>query len=278
MAFCLAGGAVGNLPLILVAVAGCMLYVGGCYLGDAVDVEFDQENKPTRPIPSGVISKAAVVGIGWAWMIGGLVCFSFAGDEVDIALIIGAVPLAFFILMYAWSHKSTPFLGLPLIGACRMWLVFSAYAAFAYGAQYLEDFTPKEEINMNPILIIAGSVGIYTICFASVARSESNSKKVSLPNLLKLIMLLLPCSVFAMVEPVQETLVYFAVTYIVYTTWLSIAFRQIHQNKGAYVSKCLAGFALLDMVLLSSTGLMNIILCLVLFGLALILQKIAPAT
>ena len=91
-------------------------------------------------------------------------------------------------------------------------------------------------------------------------------------------MLLLPCSLFTLMPTTQENLIKFAAAYVIYTAWLTIAFKQINTNKGAYVSKCLAGFALLDMVLVSYTGIVNMILCLVLFALALILQRIAPAT
>ena len=41
-----------------------LLYVGGMYLNDAFDAEFDAEYRRERPIPSGVISRGSVWRLG----------------------------------------------------------------------------------------------------------------------------------------------------------------------------------------------------------------------
>src|SRR5437868_13702822 len=57
---CLAGWLIsggGSLSsLILLSVGASCLYIGGMYLNDAFDVEFDTLNRKERPIPSGAIS------------------------------------------------------------------------------------------------------------------------------------------------------------------------------------------------------------------------------
>lgn len=277
MAFCLAGALTSASTLILLMVAGSLVYVGGCYLGDAKDVEFDRANKPDRPIPSGILSRRLVWALGWSMMLGGLICFFYAGDNLQIAFTTGALPLAFCIVFYALLHKSTPILGLPLIGACRAMLIFSAYVAVSYRFHIDQTMEMSVELDYVKVGSAAIAMALYTICFASVARLESSDRKVGAPMALKAIMLFLPCSTF-LYHDFSTQLAVFLTSLVLYTAWLSFAFREIHRNKGIYVSRCLAGFALLDMVLISPAGWVNALLCFGLFLAALGLQKWAPAT
>ena len=45
-------------------VALSLFYVGGMFLNDAFDREFDARSRPDRPIPSGQISGTSVFGFG----------------------------------------------------------------------------------------------------------------------------------------------------------------------------------------------------------------------
>src|SRR3954468_4225694 len=56
------GGSVG--ALLLLCAGATALYIGGMYLNDAFDVEFDRLNRNERPIPSGAISVGDVWGYG----------------------------------------------------------------------------------------------------------------------------------------------------------------------------------------------------------------------
>src|SRR5947199_6025840 len=64
---CLAGWLLGGggpaWRFALLCFGATCLYVGGMYLNDAFDVEFDREFRRDRPIPSGAISLQAV----WRW-------------------------------------------------------------------------------------------------------------------------------------------------------------------------------------------------------------------
>src|ERR1700722_7791443 len=58
----LAGG--GSRPALLcVSISASFLYLGGMFLNDAFDAGFDRNHRPTRPIPSGVITEREV----WGW-------------------------------------------------------------------------------------------------------------------------------------------------------------------------------------------------------------------
>ena len=106
MAFCLAGAhlSLDNLAYLLLA-GGC-LYVGGCYLGDAKDVAFDAKNKPTRPIPSGVLRASTVWVIGGLLMLTGLAASIAGAGYFGFPFYIGTLPLALVILACAIIHKT----------------------------------------------------------------------------------------------------------------------------------------------------------------------------
>lgn len=49
----LTGAALGDARLPLLMLALSLFYVGGMFLNDAFDREFDAQHRPDRPIPSG---------------------------------------------------------------------------------------------------------------------------------------------------------------------------------------------------------------------------------
>src|SRR5438046_8242023 len=60
------GGQIGN---FMVLCASCtFLYLGGMYLNDAFDAQFDHQHRPERPIPSGGIRAGTVWICGFAWL------------------------------------------------------------------------------------------------------------------------------------------------------------------------------------------------------------------
>src|SRR5438105_11549728 len=60
------GGNFGNLPFLLAGAT--FLYVGGMFLNDAFDAEFDRRHRKERPIPSGMIALDSVWRWGLAWL------------------------------------------------------------------------------------------------------------------------------------------------------------------------------------------------------------------
>src|SRR5260221_8315271 len=129
---CLAGwwlGGAGNsnkLPFVFVG-ATC-LYIGGMFLNDAMDGEFDRVHRKERPIPSGAISLEAV----WRW---GLTLLAFgAGCLIWLGAVTGGlgVLLMLSIVLYDAIHKRiTP--GPALMGVCRFLLYLIAASAASNG-------------------------------------------------------------------------------------------------------------------------------------------------
>src|SRR6266513_3001707 len=70
---CLAGWLLGGggtfRRFVLLCAGSTFLYLGGMYLNDAFDAQFDQQHRRERPIPSGLVGQEDV----WRWGVGLLV-------------------------------------------------------------------------------------------------------------------------------------------------------------------------------------------------------------
>ena len=61
----LAGGSLSDPRLTLLMAAMSLFYIGGMFLNDAFDREFDAQHRPERPIPSGQVSARQVFSFGF---------------------------------------------------------------------------------------------------------------------------------------------------------------------------------------------------------------------
>src|SRR5688572_15855195 len=106
---CLAGwllGGGGDWNRFAVLCGGAtLLYVGGMYLNDAFDAEFDAEYRRERPIPSGAISRGSVWRLGITMLVAGTaLMFLFGFSTAVFGLLLAAS-----ILLYNWLHKMITF-------------------------------------------------------------------------------------------------------------------------------------------------------------------------
>lgn len=129
---CLAGWWLGgagtrqSLPLLL-AGTSC-LYLGGAFLNDAFDAEYDRQYRRTRPIPSGAISTEAVQWWGLGWLgLGIAVLFWLGRIPGGLALVLTAC-----ILLFNTVHRWLTIAPL-LLGLCRLFLYLIAAACGAEG-------------------------------------------------------------------------------------------------------------------------------------------------
>jgi 4-hydroxybenzoate polyprenyltransferase len=270
---------------ILLIITSSFFYVGGCFMGDYNDSEFDAKHKPDRPVPAGILSKKSLLLIGLPLMM-----LAFAGALIipkvlfATTLMTNFLPVLFLsycIQHYSRYHKRSLFIGLPLIGLCRFFLIIFAAATTSIFIHY----SPFMELNkmslrispylILPIILYAAAVCIYTIAFASVARTESSDSPITWRNILRYTMLALPLMVLITNQQFQLTT---AIALIIYAYWLTYAFSFLSKNKGKYVSKCLAGFCLLDACFVAQFGWQWLVICLILFLLSLALQRSVPAT
>lgn len=120
------GGNSAKLPFLFSGVT--LLYLGGMFLNDAFDVEFDRQHRKERPIPSGAISLRAVWRWGFAWLSAGLFLLFFSGTTPGVL----GVVLALCIVLYDAIHKLVTFSPV-LMGLCRFFVYVIAAATGSFG-------------------------------------------------------------------------------------------------------------------------------------------------
>jgi hypothetical protein len=129
---CLAGWWLGGgrnpsaLPLLLVGATFC--YLGGAFLNDVFDANYDRQYRRTRPIPSGAISREAVLRWGLVWLAASVLAFFCLGLATGgLGLLLIAC-----ILLYNAIHRwltSSP----VLVGLSRLLLYLIAASTAPQG-------------------------------------------------------------------------------------------------------------------------------------------------
>lgn len=151
-----AGLADGRLPLLMLAFS--FFYVGGMFLNDAFDRDFDARHRPERPIPSGQVSAAEVFVFGFGMLALGLVAVAVASRGADGTpdqrALAAALALGGTVVFYDAHHKNNP-LGPLLMGLCRVLVVFGA--AFAIVA------APPPAVGLAALALLCHLIGLTYI-------------------------------------------------------------------------------------------------------------------
>jgi 4-hydroxybenzoate polyprenyltransferase len=100
------------LPLVA---ASMLLYASGTALNDVFDLEIDRAERPSRPLPSGRVSRGTAAWLGGLGLLVGPVLAGASGRATSVIV---AVVLALSILAYDAGLKHTG-LGPVFMGACR---------------------------------------------------------------------------------------------------------------------------------------------------------------
>jgi len=261
---CLAGWLIGGGGkfdlLFLLLVGATALYIGGMYLNDAFDLEFDRQHRPERPIPAGHITAGEVWGYGLGLLFLGMVLFIFCG----LAPFLLSCFLLGSILLYDAVHKAVAFSPV-LMSFCRFFLLLTAASC---GQNGVNGFA----------LWAALALACYIIGLSYVARSESTRSALKY----------WPC--FFLAAPL--ILGYLANTGAYYYRALLVAallafwiFRNLRfifragGNIGRAVSGLLAGIVWVDLLSLGGgSSLLFFAAFAALFGIALLFQRFIPAT
>ena len=115
---CLAGwwlGGGGNTEALPFLFAGAtFLYVGGVFLNDAFDAEYDRDHRRTRPIITGAVNQQTVWRWGLGWLVAGALLLLYEGQVTGSI----ALALVFFLVLYNAIHRLIIF-SPALKGLCR---------------------------------------------------------------------------------------------------------------------------------------------------------------
>lgn len=264
---CLAGWILaGNTDLsekfFVLLSSATLFYVGGMYWNDTMDIEWDREKAPERPIPSGAIP------LRHAWIWGGFLFTCGFG----LALFLGTVALllstALFvsILIYDWSHKRISWAPV-IMASCRFWLILFA-AASAFDGRPISGF----------VLWSAVFLFCYIVGLSYIARHE----RLATPFDLWPLMLLSGPAVWGFIAnspSLWTQSIVFAVPFLAWTAWaLSYLLIPSRRQPGKAVSLLLSGIVLTDVIAIQPLGGPILIILVALFASCQVLQKWIPAT
>jgi 4-hydroxybenzoate polyprenyltransferase len=249
------GGSGSLWSLLWTTAAVTFLYLGGMFLNDAFDADFDRQRRITRPIPSGAITIEEVWIWGFAWLSLGLFILCLLGGKT---LWIGVV-LTVAIVVYDAVHKAvslSPF----LIGFCRMLVYLCAASSTNKG--------------VTGAAVWGGlALGAYVAGLNFLAQKETTRER---PEPWPLALLSAPLGLAWLVNSGFH---HFAGLVAIYMAgWIIWTLWRAQRNIGYAVSHLLAGVALVDLLAVASLPDPAASLILFCFPAALLLQRRVPAT
>ena len=253
------GGNLWKLPVLMLGASA--LYIGGMFLNDAFDADFDRERRPGRPIPSGNISLPTVWRLGLVWLALGFLCLGLLGTAAGIL----AVVLVLCILLYNAVHKmviASPW----LMGLCRFWVYVIAGT------------TGIDGLNGWPVHCGA-ALACYTAGLSYFARRESYRGPVAHWP----IFLMFAPIILAQLMNTGQALKPALLVSSILALWMGRCAWTLFQpgsiNVGRIVSGLLAGIVFVDWLAVAPQcphGLVAVFLAL--FGATLVFQHFIPAT
>lgn len=146
---------------LIVIAASCALYFSGMVFNDVFDVVQDTAERPSRPIPSGRVSRRNATILGMVLMLAGI----GTATTLSLPTLVVAIALAAMILGYDSYLKRTP-LGPLAMGSCRFLNVLLGASASTGSLPKLFDM---------PHLIVAIGLGVYIVGVTWFARTEAKA-------------------------------------------------------------------------------------------------------
>lgn len=223
-------------------------------------------------------------------------------------MIIGSL-LSICVITYAYNHKKNKKAGLLMMASCRFLLVMLAIAVTqkTFFSRALYSSSPLEPLALHTgwiegwMTLYAAIIGIYTLLLSWVASTESQPGRFSHRTVLGTCMLALPFlsfvfnplvfkksrahySEWSFIEDaylhsyMPPNAGYFYLLVALTATWILLALKKLGKSKPTFVSMALAGFCLIDATMVAAFSPLIACICVALFLLALLLQRVTPAT
>jgi hypothetical protein len=256
----LAGGNSSSPSFVPLLSGASFLYIGGMFLNDFCDAVFDSQYRKERPIPAGLISRRATGTAAVGFLAAGIILLATLGWKPAAFSIL----LTAFIVLYDIVHKKISWAPI-LMGACRFLLYPLAASAVA-------------GIVTTSVLLAAGALALYVAGITYVARGESRPQN---PTRWPLVLLLLPVIAPFLTHPPQNQPAQFAASALL-LVWMGRLllplWRGTNRSIGRVVSGLLAGIVLVDVIAVAPALGFHAAAFLLLFALALLLQRVIPAT
>ncbi len=257
-AWLLNGGQSWNNFYVL-CIGATLLYVGGMFLNDACDADFDRQFRKERPIPSGQITLRSVWLVGTTLLLLGWLLMLLIGLSVGLIalLLVGAI------ILYDVVHKRTVFAPV-IMAACRFLLYLVAASATLR--------------SVNDAVVWHGlALASYITGLSYLARKESGQGIV---RRWPFLFLIAPLAASVLINPNRDAVSWIATAFLI--AWIFWCLRGMFgfgiQNVGRGVAGLLAGIVLVDWAAVPRPTNEFILAFVSLFILALIMQRKIPAT
>jgi 4-hydroxybenzoate polyprenyltransferase len=253
------GGGSSGWRFLLLCVGASLAYVGGMYLNDAFDADFDRQFRRERPIPSGRIDEGLVWKLGWVLLGGGTLLLATLGWTAAVF----AVLLSLSVVLYDAVHKAIAFSPV-LMSACRFFLFLVAAAVGNRGVT-------------GDALWSAFALSGWIIGLSYVAKRESTTGEL---QRWPLVVLALPLFLSALMNNGDWRLrgLVLSALLVGWAGWcLRHTFASGPRNLGLTVAGLLAGICLVDLLAVAP-GPGYAFVFLGLFAAALLGQRFVPAT
>lgn len=262
------------------------LYLGGCFLNDWRDAEFDKKHRPERAIPCGrwarqTVGLFAFILLALGIVIGGVISLPYAAVALGIVICIVA---------YTQWHKTHVFSLFFMAGARAL-----IYPACVSAPLTWSDLQQIEWARFPILIIFSLALASYILGISLMARFESRkSEDDDKHSVIPLIFLSLPAFLISGIllisiilnPPIPINMMLAGVIPLVFfigvLTWNVKRLQRTHEV-GTFVAISLAAIPLVDGLFVMHAGITTgnislIVTCPILALAALGLQKIAPAT
>lgn len=263
----LAGAGGFGLEFGVMLLAFSLFYIGGMFLNDAFDAEFDAKVRPERPIPSGDVSVQHVFGWGFGLMAAAVVLLAGVGlgfePKTGAWPALAGLALGGVITLYDWNHKKNRFSPV-VMGLCRVLVVVGAALCYT--------LAPAAALWAGATLLLC-----YLIGLTYVAKQENLGR---VENLWPLIFLAAPV-VYGGWLVMRDASV--APFWIVFCGWMLVALWLLRRRAKGDIPRAvvslIAGISLLDAMLIAGTGATSLaVLALVGFAVTLFFQRYIAGT
>ena len=272
-------------------IAGICLYIGGNFLNDWHDREWDAKNRPERALPTGLYAPGTYLLLAVIFGIAGLLLALVVSWKCAVV----AALIVLFIAIYTRWHKKAVWPVIPM-GLCRALLPVMGFVGFSTKPLNLDVGgwsgsnlpTPATMVIFHAVALL-----IYIAALSLGARYES-SPNPSRPALAVSKVGLILSGVLASVWWINFDVKAGLVGLIPFAVWMTLCLTKYRRPIPVHVSALLAGIPLIDGIAMLAYFLLQpaasyppalqpyVIACLIIPPLAFLsgraLQRLAPAT
>jgi len=274
--------------VLLLITAGICLYVAGNFMNDWMDFAWDRENRPERALPRGLFKREAYRNSASSLALVGVLLATLVNTSAGVV----ASMIVAFIVIYTIWHKRGAWTVIPM-GLCRALLpMMGALGMMGRKSNSLPEFI----FTVMAAMIAGAALFCYVVGLSMSARRESMPASTQTPAISgELFFVITGLAALVPIKLTRQLTLPFLLAPLPYVTWLILCRTVFRKPIPKFVSALLAGIPLIDWMLLIPYCLWNLgentnripshpleLISLSLpplaFILALLLQRLAPAT